>query len=239
MIEKQDTDKNKLVNSYFMLRTIIGILGVLLPIILVIIHGDILPSISLYYYSKSSIFFISILVTYGLLLITYKGYEKTQDEKISDNKLTHFGGFMILIVVFVPTYCRLEFCNICFDKNFPLFSHNSDIFQIIHLFAAFFFFISMGIMSYYKFSRGNNDKYNNSIYKVIGLIIGVSVIILIIKFFIIVILDKNFNYFKNDTFVFESIAIMAFGISWIIKSNTIKMGYDKLFGTIKSKSNVN
>jgi hypothetical protein len=93
-------------NSYLSIRKLIGTLGFLLPFILVAFENDFLASISHYYYTKSVVFFIAILFAFGILLISYKGYDfDPGTEKISDNFITHIGGFAILLVVLIPTNC--------------------------------------------------------------------------------------------------------------------------------------
>jgi hypothetical protein len=81
--------KKDMLYSYYRIRKIIGILGIALPILIFTFHGELLSSISHYYYPKSAVFFIAILFAFGLLLISYKGYEKDKDtEKLSDNLIT-------------------------------------------------------------------------------------------------------------------------------------------------------
>lgn len=110
--------KKDMLYSYYRIRKIIGILGILLPILIFAFYGELLSSISHYYYTKSTVFFIAILFAFGLLLISYKGYEKDKDtEKLSDNLITHIGGVAALLVVLLPTACigsnSAEITNMC------------------------------------------------------------------------------------------------------------------------------
>jgi hypothetical protein len=227
------SDKQDLVNSYLMIRTIIGILGIALPFILLIIPGKLLPSISDYYYTKSSVFLISILTSYALLLISYKGYPKKTGEWFSDNQITHFGGFMALMVVFIPTTfdgcCEGKLCCDCLKSCYPLFMNLNKLYGNIHLICAALFLISMGYMSYVQFSKGEKTIYNR-IYKVCGLIIWIAVGILIFKFlFNYIIKPKEDIFFKNDTYYLETISVLAFGISWLVKGKTLKKLINGLF----------
>lgn len=227
------SDKQDLVNSYLMIRTIIGILGIALPFIVLIIPGKLLPSISDYYYTKSSIFLISILTSYALLLISYKGYDKKTGEWFSDNQITHFGGFMALIVTLIPTTfdgcCNGKMCCDCLKSCYPLFMNLNPLLGNIHLICAALFLISMGYMSFVQFAKGDKVIYNK-IYKVCGLIIWIAVAILICKFLIIFIShNDNFCFFKNDTYYFETISVVAFGISWLVKGKSLKGIIDAVF----------
>lgn len=99
--------KQEIQHSEYRIRKLIGLLGLSLPFLLPLSEGKLLSSMSHYYYlSFSSLLFIIILSSFGLFLISYKGYkiDKTT-EKISDDWLTNIGGIAALIVVFIPTYC--------------------------------------------------------------------------------------------------------------------------------------
>ena len=113
--------------SDYRIRKLIGILGLALPILLPISEGILLSSMSHYYYQPlSSLLFIIVLSSFGLFLISYKGYKiDSTTEKISDDLLTNIGGISALIVVFIPTYClesnSISIDEICATKNYPLF----------------------------------------------------------------------------------------------------------------------
>ena len=69
----------------YRIRLLIGALGLLLPFLLPLAKGDFLASISHYYYDTlSSLIFIIVLSSFGLFLISYKGYKiDITTEKIS------------------------------------------------------------------------------------------------------------------------------------------------------------
>ncbi len=97
--------KKDMLYSYYRIRKIIGLLGILLPAIIVVFYGSFLSSISHYYYTESAVFFIAILSAFGLLLISYKGYEKDEKtEKLSDNLITHIWGYCCVTRCLTP-YC--------------------------------------------------------------------------------------------------------------------------------------
>ena len=72
--------ENELVFSYLTLRNLIGLSGLLLPLILVTTTGRtatdrwIEPTISDYYYSSNGDVLVVSLSILGVFLITYKGY---------------------------------------------------------------------------------------------------------------------------------------------------------------------
>lgn len=219
------TAKKEMLISYYRIRKIIGILGIILPFIIVIIHGSFLPSISHYYYTKGSVAFIAILATFGLFLIAYKGYE--QDKKteiISDNVITHIGGITILIVVLLPTACLLDagwgICDNPFPDNYPLFGHNNKYIQAVHLTSAGIFFFTMGWISALRFSKGKHTTYNK-IYKTCGYIVWTCLGLLILEFIARLIFHVQ-GFTPYDVYILETIGIVAFGIAWLIKGKFIK-----------------
>jgi len=222
-------NKKDILYSYYRIRKIIGLLGILLPVLVLVFHGEFLSSISHYYYTKSAVFFISILSAFGLLLISYKGYERNKDtEKISDNLITLIGGIAILLVIIFPTSSSgsnsSEIYNMSVLKNYPLFGHNNTIVSTIHLISAGIFLFTMGWMSIFRFTKGELTKEKhrkNKIYKTCGYIILISITVLLIEF-IVQKFYKDFHITNMDVFILETISVFAFGISWLIKGEAIK-----------------
>jgi len=212
--------------SDYRIRKLIGTLGLALPILLPISSGMFLSSMSHYYYQPlSSIIFIIILASFGLFLLSYRGYKiDAETEKISDDLLTNIGGISALIVVFVPTSCTESSSavidGICNSGNFPLLGHISDLKNTIHLVFAGIFIFTMGWMSKYKFTRGQNSD-NNKIYSWCGNIIFTTIVLLLvlvgIRFF-----DEDFQITSYDVFILECIAVIPFGISWFVKGEAMK-----------------
>lgn len=212
--------------SDYRVRKLIGGLGLSLPILLPLSEMELLSSMShYYYYSLSSILFIIVLSSFGLFLISYKGYQKdSSNEKISDDFLTNIGGFAILIVVLIPTQCAnsesVTIDALCASENYPLLGHMNKTLNIIHLISAGIFIFTMGWMSKYKFTRGQNQA-NNKIYRLCGNIvwgaIALLIVLVIIDFF-----QENFQITKYDVFILETVALVPFGISWLIKGEAME-----------------
>lgn len=209
----------------YRIRKLIGFLGLFLPFLLYFTEGELLASISHYYYKPlPSLIFIIILSAFGLFLLSYKGYTfDTDSEKISDDVLTNIGGIAALVVVFIPTCCKGSLSAsvdiICRDENFPLLGHNNDFKNTIHLVAAGIFMFTMGWMSKYKFTRSTNDI-NNKIYKICGNLVWLS-ITLIIVLIIFEKLNIHIGFTDYYVFVFETTAIIPFGISWLVKGDVL------------------
>lgn len=217
--------KTELQKSDYRIRKLIGVLGLCMPFFLLLAQKELLASISHYYYYRaSSILFIIILSSFALFLISYKGYKiDTTTEVISDDLITNIAGFAALIVVFVPTRCigseSTTIDLICQNESYHLFGHNDEVAGAIHLISAGVFILAMGWMSKYKFTRSQSDE-NNNIYKLCGNIVFVSVALLVI---LIIIEKMNISFWLDRYYVFilETIAVVSFGISWLIKGKVI------------------
>jgi len=219
-----------LLSSDYRIRKLIGTLGLLLPIVLPIITGEVLASVSHYYYNRlSSQLLIIILSTFGLFLLSYRGYiiDKTS-EKVSDDILTNIAGVAALVTVFVPTSCKnstshaIDFlCSNSQHIPLPLFGHQSEILNAIHFTSAGIFILCMGWMSRFKFTRDKNGR-NNKLHYWCGNLVFLSVTLIIV----FLILEKFTNIYiplkDYYVYVFETTAIIPFGISWLIKGEAIK-----------------
>ncbi|NRB58947.1 MAG: hypothetical protein HRU50_03280 [Winogradskyella sp.] len=218
--------KSNLQHSDYRIRKLIGTLGLLLPIVLPIAKGEFLASISHYYYhTLSSLIFIIILSSFGLFLLSYRGYKiDTSTEKISDDFLTNIGGLAALIVVLIPTCCydsgneAIE--KLCNTPLEPLFGHIDKTFSTIHLVAAGVFILCMGWMSRFKFTRGSDDG-NHKLYKCCGNTVFVSVALIIICIVIEKWITKEFIIHDYYVYIFETTAVIPFGISWLVKGKAI------------------
>jgi hypothetical protein len=91
--------------SYFLLRTLIGVLGLALPMLLLL--GDLAlnadefelrGSLSAYYHSGARDIFVSILAAVAILLVTYKITEMNRD-----NLFSFIAGMAAVGVAFFPT----------------------------------------------------------------------------------------------------------------------------------------
>ena len=212
-------------HSDYRIRKLIGVLGLALPFLLPISEGEFLSSISHYYYlSFSSILFIIILSCFGLFLISYRGYKLDGTEKISDDMLTNIGGLAALVVVFFPTYCTGSESEIidllCISEDYPLLGHNNELTNTIHLASAGVFIFTMGWMSKYKFTRGR-DETNNRIYRICGNIVWGAIALLVLLVIADFIKD-GFKITKYDVYILETIAVIPFAISWLIKGKTME-----------------
>lgn len=205
-----------LVLSYIELRQTLGVIGVALPIVLavgriVFEHPDtvFLTSISAYYYSSMGNVFVGSLCAIGVFLWAYRGYMKI------DTWAGHIAGLASIGVALFPTTPTTT------TNPTPLQSFIGDG----HLFFATCFFAAMAFFSLKLFRMTDpaslptpRKKIRNKIYAICGwTIIAALILIFALRF-----LPQNSAFFSyTPTFWLESIAVEAFGISWLVKGEAL------------------
>ena len=214
--------------SYLALRQWLGILGLALPLLVWIFNGFTLkPSISHFYYSSSSVFFTGFMLTFGIFLIFYPGRDDKSD-KVSDNWVTTIGGIGAILTALIPTAFCSE-CNEClivitdelshFCKGEGLttqYIHNNSILGAIHLGCAAIFLILMGYMSWSRFTKGNTTRKMKRFYKFCAIMVWLPLLILGIEF------ATGKHLTPYDVFICECVALVFFGIAWLVKGKTFK-----------------
>lgn len=215
-MKSTSTDTN-LIISYLAMRRMIGMLGIGLPFVVILgssIHGEsvLLGSLSSYYYTNVRDFFVGVLCGVALFLISYKGYETI------DNIITKASGGFLLGVVAFPTSM---FSGTVVRVGIFLIPDNVS--QYLHLTFSILFLLLLAFNSMYLFTRhgghpSREKKIRNIVYRVCGVVMVSSVVCMVI-----------YIAFLTDTFVsnfypvlmLESIALISFGVSWLVKGHTL------------------
>ncbi|NLV18156.1 MAG: DUF998 domain-containing protein [Bacteroidetes bacterium] len=192
--------------SYLALRKAVGWIGITLPFILrsgialFCKEEDIPKTISLYYHSCMRDVFVGAMCAIALFLFFYKGYEK------KDNIAANLAAICALGIAFFPT---------CESKPY-------DQSAIIHLISAALFFLVLSFFSISLFTQRGPDPTNrklirNRIYKICGIIMIACMLI------IMIFLLYGEERFPDSMFIYyaETIALTAFGISWLTKGGQI------------------
>lgn len=183
------------------LRKLIGYFGMLLPWIVVLLIWRFPSSISATYYTNACVPFMIILGLASGFLISYKGYE------LIDDVLLTCAGIAGLCICLFP--CAVE--GITGEVGtFMIDSKTSDI---IHMISAVVFFALLAYNSLFLFTKGSgepteNKKKRNIIYRVCGIGMVASFLILLLPHF----------YIK--VWLMETIALTFFGVSFLTKANT-------------------
>ena len=169
--------------------------------VFIIFKGEIIQkSISHYYHTGMGNVFVGALCAVALFMFFYSGYDKWDDWA---------GNVAAIFAIGVAWFPTTEVGS-------------SDLTGKIHLAFATLFFLTLAIFSLLLFTRkGSNPTQQkltrNRIYVICGLIMIACLVAIPIYL----------NFIQNDYhgsgFVFwaETIALVAFGVSWLTKGGTL------------------
>ncbi len=202
-------------NSYMALRNAVGWIGISLPFVLMIgvfliFKGDVIhESISHYYYTGMGNVFVGAICAVALFMFYYTGY----DEK--DNWIGNMAGFFAVGVALFPT-----------TDSGP-----NDWVGIVHFTCAIGFFLSLISFCFFQFTKTKKDieptqqkLARNKIYIACGIIMLACMISIAIYLNVV---EENES---QTSFVFwaETIALVAFGVSWLTKGETFYPDKEKV-----------
>jgi hypothetical protein len=146
MAKEGDSAAVPYVQSYHVIRTLVGVLGIALPFILIIgwrlLYGEwnLQGSLSAYYHTGVRDAFVSVLVVVGILLVTYK-----LANTAADNRLGTVAGLAAIGVAFIPTTIHSK--KQTYAENTAVQEWLTPIFaKWVHFFCAGTFIILLGFI---------------------------------------------------------------------------------------------
>ena len=196
-------EEQSLVISYRALRRLIGLLGMALPIVVMLwgwtICGctKVLPSISDYYALRTRDAFVGILSAIACFLFTYRGFD-------DDDRYASFAALCAVAVAFFP------------NSGTPLERQ-------VHFTAAIGLLLTLAYFSLKIFTKSGGHPtaqklVRNRVYTACGgLILGCVVLI---GFYKSVLADSHLAVW-HPVFWLETLALWAFGFSWLVKGETL------------------
>jgi len=197
--------------SYLTIRKIVGILALSFPFLMILASftSGLVPleySLSGYYWTNSHDVFIGTLSIIAMVLIFYKGYDKT------DNIITNIAGVAMLSIALFPAIGP--------SNQYTFMFLSPQITAIIHCIAAIISLSLLGVMSFSQFTKTNKimtpmKKKRNKIYKTCGIIIFIAIALMAPA--LLFPITGSIRLFL----LLESIVMCAFGFSWFVKSEAI------------------
>lgn len=193
------------------LRRAVGILGIALPVAvflgaLIIFQEGVLGSISGSYHTGMRDVFVGVLWATGIFLFCYKGYEK-----MDDRVATWAGVFAVLVSLFPTT------------PDGPV-SGFVEFIGTLHLLFAAVFFILLSFMSFKLFTKSDlkvikgQKRIRNLVYVNCAYIMFACVVLMAIVSLIPSVGEMLRGL--RPILVLETVALWAFGFSWLIKGET-------------------
>jgi hypothetical protein len=244
-VSQRSPDENQLIVSYMFLRQAVGWIGTLLPVVLV--AGNAISStqprpdsMSGYYYTDMRNVFVGALCALGVFLVAYEGYDDV------DRWITNIAGFGAIGVALCPT--KPAVCpagaGACPASSVTHLSASQQVAGDMHLAFAAITFIALGLMAL-RFAKGGETppglsllgrlRYglgfgkparrqpgqytaDNLVYRVSGITILSCVILAVLSN----LLPASVTAHWPLLFIFETVAVFAFGVSWFVKGRTIQ-----------------
>jgi len=211
----------------YTLRKLVGILGMLLPLLLWLClfiasgHPRPLDSISHYYFTRVSGIFVIIVSLMAVFLLIYKG------EDTLDFYLSSLAGIFALCLLMFPTG---NISDLCCDASRPYSVTRlgkSGLRETYHYVSAGIFLLSLACMSIWIFTRSDlpaakrkrRKIIRNRIYRTCGVIMIASIALIFAGF--LEIIPAGFYDANHLTFWLEAVAVESFGVSWWIKGETL------------------
>lgn len=206
MIMEPEAKLSDFTYSYLVLRKAVGWIGILIPFTMMLgmfllFDGNIVQkSISHYYYTGMRDVLVGEICAIALFLFFYRGYD------IIDDWAGNLAGLSAIGVAWFPT-----------DETGA-----GSIIGSIHFISAGLFFLTLAGISLFLFTRKgaaptSRKMTRNIIYIVCGLVIIACMIAIQVYF----IFTGNDNPTSDIVFWIETIALLAFGISWLTKGGTL------------------
>jgi hypothetical protein len=197
--------------SYLTLRKFIGLIGILLPFALVIIHillvqqAEMQGSMSGYYYTDVRGVLVGSLCAIGVFLFAYRGYDTW------DDILTNAAGVFAIGVALFPTAP-------------PNPSPRARDIGYVHLTCAGLLFAVLAVIALWQFTktvpgtrRTAQKRKRDVVYRTCGIVIALCLILVPIESLVI---GGPIQRFR-PLFWLEAVAVVAFGIAWLVKGQAI------------------
>ena len=198
-------------------RQLIGILGLLLPLLIYVLAGLLptvglprwraLNSVSAYYYTGGVSVFVGVLFALALFLLTYPGYR----EVAADRVVGRLGGLAAIAVGLFPTTAPA-------GQVAPSWWHPQM--AIVHYVSAILLFVSFILFAIWLFRKSNvplrrdrppDKRRRDDICLACGILMIVAVP-----------WATSSMFTHAPIFLPESIAIIAFAVSWLTKGEAYK-----------------
>jgi hypothetical protein len=201
--------------AYAYLQIWIGLVAFTMPIVLVLgnwaLGGSTQGSISAYYYTKVGAWFIGSQFVLGVFFLSYN--YRPLPRYGWDNILSNVACVAMIIVAVIPTVQP---------------GTEGSFGSIFHLIAAGLVFVLLAYFAFFRFTMTKagepitaKKRQRNVVYRVCGGIIAVAIVLLLV----VVAVDEPKSW--HAVLVLESIAIFAFGVSWLVKGGFLGILADR------------
>lgn len=199
--------------SYIGLRRSVGAIGTALPFVLplgtvALFTMDLPSSLSGYYYTGMRDVFVGSMCAIGVFLLSYKFGR-------ADNWLGTIAGVSAIGLSIFPTT----------PGGSPTPTRWEHAAGVLHLVFAAVFFVALAIFCLFLFTRTEPDgtptdqkRTRNVVYRICGWVIVGCLVLAVVAG---VGLGTDLKAELRPLFWLESVAVLAFGVSWLVKGETL------------------
>ena len=198
-------------------RQVIGYVGLALPVMLIVMAGlrpvegvepwRLLGSISAYYYTGATGVFVGLLVVLALFLFTYRGYANRY--RWADRGAAVIAGIAALGVTLYPTAA---------PDGFSAPSWWGTGTGVIHYVSAIILFLMFAVFALWLFRLGTSLRDKDPVKRIRNLVHLLCGMIILGSIAWAGIAGMN----DRSIFLPESIALVAFAISWLVKGHALR-----------------
>lgn len=202
--------RDSLHDAYAFLQKVIGVIAFLLPPVLIVglipFKGpNIMGSISAYYYTSMHGVFIGALWAIGVFFLSYQ-VRPVSPEFQADNVLAYIASLLAILVSLLPT-----------TQDAGTATHAEKVLGTVHLLCAGVLFAMLAAFALvlFRFSEDGDmapqKRKRNVVYLVCGfVIVGSMAMVGVANLF-------HWNDSWPALLTFESTAVEAFAVSWLVK----------------------
>lgn len=197
--------------SYLTLRKLIGLIGILLPVALVIVHMLLVQravtqgSMSGYYYTDVRGILVGSLCAIGVFLFAYRGYGAW------DNILTNAAGVFAIGVALFPT-APVNPSSRARDIGYIHFACAGLLFAVLAVIALWLF-----TKTEPNTERKAQKKKRDIVYRICGVVIVLCLVLVPIESLVI---GAPIQWLHPLLWL-EATAVVAFGIAWLVKGQAV------------------
>jgi hypothetical protein len=221
-VSQRRPEGSQLVVSYMFLRQAVGWIGTLLPVVLLV--GNAISattprpdSMSGYYYTDMRNIFVGALCALGIFLAAYDGYDNL------DRWITNIAGFGAIGAALFPTkpaVCTAG-AGACPASSVPRLSASQQVAGDAHLVFAAVTFIALGLMAL-RFGSESGGYQRRAADSIVYRASGITILSCVVLAVLSNLLPASVNAHWPLLFIFEAVAVFAFGVSWFVKGRTMQ-----------------
>lgn len=221
-MNERKAEMNQLVISYMFLRKAVGWIGSLLPIVLILGNAIVFAaprpdSMSGYYYTHMRNVFVGALCALGVFLVAYDGYDDME------RWITNVAGIGALGVAFFPTspaVCPAG-ATACPPQSVVRLTTGQQVVGGIHLFFAAVSFIALACMALFFARRQGSPPEPGQHERIAYFVCGGTILSCVVLAAASNLLPDSVKAGWPLLFIFEALAVVAFGVSWFVKGRTM------------------